>query len=166
VSHPTPAPPVSDPLALDSSCSRLSCVLNSACDCVHVLSSMVEVMSKRVGLDDKETNRVVLAVDELFANIARHGYRGKEGPIEMNAECNHDILRFEFRDYAPPLVDEDTLQGQPMDASQIQPGGLGLHLIYAIMDEVRHQRIDDGNLWSLTKYLQREASNEARNHGK
>jgi len=122
---------------------------------------MVEVMSRRAGLDDKETNRVILAVDELFANIGQHGYHGKEGSIEMKAEYDGDSLLFEFRDYAPPLMNEDTLQGQAMDASQIRPGGLGLHLIYAIMDEVRHRRLDDGNLWSLTKYLQREARNEA-----
>jgi len=136
-----------------SSSSQLSCTLNSACDCVHVLSSMVEVMSRRAGLNDKETNRVVLAVDELFANIGQHGYHGKEGPVEMKVEYENNALRFEFRDYAPPLMDENTLCGQAEDASQIRPGGLGLHLIYAIMDEVRHQTMDDGNRWLLTKHL-------------
>jgi len=140
--------------------SQLSCKLNSACDCVHVLCSMVKVMSQRAGLNNKETNRVMLAVDELFANIGQHAYHGKEGRIDMIVECSGDSLRFEFRDYASPLTDEDTLQGQSMDASQIRPGGLGLHLIYAIMDEVKHQRLNDGNLWSLTKHLQGEGGNE------
>ncbi|MDQ6958803.1 MAG: ATP-binding protein [Mariprofundaceae bacterium] len=142
-----------DPLASDSNSSQLSCTLNSARDCVHVLSSMVEVMSQRAGLNDKETNRVVLAVDELFANIGQHGYHGKEGPVEMKAKYDGDSLWFEFRDYALPLMDTDTLRGQAVDTSQIRPGGLGLHLIYAIMDEVRHQALDDGNRWSLTKHL-------------
>jgi len=145
----------------DLNSSQLSCTLNSACDCVHVLSSMVEVVSRRAGLNDKETNRVVLAVDELFANIGQHGYQGKEGPVEMKVGCDGNVLRFEFRDYAPPLMDGSTLQGQPMDTSQIRPGGLGLHLIYAIMDEVQHQRLDDGNRWSMTKRLQGEVRNEA-----
>jgi len=133
--------------------SQLSCTLNSACDCVHVLSSMVEVISRRAGLNDKETNRVVLAVDELFANIGQHGYQGKEGPVEMKVDCDGSVLRFEFRDYAPPLMNGNTLRGQSMDNSQVQPGGLGLHLIYAIMDEVRHQKLEDGNRWSMTKHL-------------
>ncbi len=139
-----------------NSSSQLSCTLNSACDCVHVLSSMVEVMSRRAGLNDRETNRVVLAVDELFANIGQHGYRGKEGSIEMQAEYDGRSLRFEFRDYAPPLMDEGTLQGKLMDTGQVRPGGLGLYLIDTIMDEVRHQTLDDGNRWSLTKHLQGE----------
>ena len=140
--------------------SQLSCKLNSACDCVHVLCSMVELMSQRAGLSGKETNRMVLAADELFANISQHGYHGKEGSIEMETEYDGSSLRFEFRDYAPPLMNEDTLHGPATDISQIRPGGLGLSLIYAIMDEVRHQTLNDGNRWSLTKHLKEEAGNE------
>jgi len=114
---------------------------------------MVEVMSRRAGLNDKETNRVVLAADELFANIGQHGYHGKEGLIEMIAECDDGSLRFEFRDYASPLVNESTLHRQTPDVSRIQPGGLGLYLIHASVDEMRHQVMDDGNLWLLTKHL-------------
>jgi len=133
--------------------SQLSCKLNSACDCVHVLCSMVEVMSWRAGLNDKETNRVVLAADELFANIGQHGYHGKEGRIEMIAECDDGSLRFEFRDYASPLTDEATLHGRTIDANPMRPGGLGLCLIRASVDEMRHQVLNDGNRWLLTKYL-------------
>jgi len=133
--------------------SRLSCKLNSACDCVHVLCSMVEVMSRRAGLNDKETNRVVLAADELFANIGQHGYHGKEGLIEMSAECDSGFLRFEFRDYASPLMDNAALYRKTIGAAPVQPGGLGLYLIQASVDEMRHQVLDDGNRWSLTKYL-------------
>ncbi len=132
---------------------QLSCKLNSACDCVHVLCSMVEVMSRRAGLNDKETNRVVLAVDELFANIGQHGYHGEEGRIEMVAECDDASLRFEFRDYAAPLMDETALHKKVVDTSQIQPGGLGLYLIRSSVDEVQHQVLNDGNRWLLTKWL-------------
>jgi len=114
---------------------------------------MVEVMSRRAGLNDKETNRVVLAADELFANIGQHGYHGKEGLIEMSAECDSGFLRFEFRDYASPLMDNAALYRKTIGATLVQPGGLGLYLIQASVDEMRHQVLDDGNRWSLTKYL-------------
>ncbi len=133
--------------------SQLSCKLNSACDCVHVLCSMVEVMSRRAGLNDKETNRVVLAADELFANIGQHGYHGEEGLIEMIAECDNASLRFEFRDYASPPMNEAALYRKTIDASQIRPGGLGLYLIHSSVDKMQHQVLDDGNRWLLTKYL-------------
>ncbi|MDQ6959390.1 MAG: ATP-binding protein [Mariprofundaceae bacterium] len=133
--------------------SQLSCKLNSACDCVHVLCSMVEVMSRRAGLNDKETNRMVLAADELFANIGQHGYHGQEGLIEMIAECHDGSLCFEFRDYAAPLTNEAVLHRKTMDASQAEPGGLGLYLIHASVDKLQHRVLDDGNRWLLIKYL-------------
>ncbi len=141
--------------------SELSCKLNSACDCVHVLCSMVEVMGRRSGLDDKQTNRMVLAADELFANIGKHGYRGEEGLIEMRAECTAKHLRFEFRDYAPPVLNENILCGRALDESEVYPGGLGFHLIRAVMDEVRHQALNDGNRWLLVKHMNREEFCEA-----
>ena len=144
--------------------NQLSCNLNSACDCVHVLSSMVEVMGHRVGLSDKEINRMVLAVDEMFANIAQHGYQGREGRVDMAASLQGDALSFELRDYAPPLLKDEMLdwprQSEAGD-DDITPGGLGMHLMRAVMDKIEHKSLADGNRWRLIKYLDGEQENEA-----
>jgi len=131
--------------------SRLSCTLNSACDCIHILRSVVEVMGARVGMDDVQTNRMVLAVDELFANINRHGYKGNCGTIELTAELDEDALKFVFRDYAPPIHNQGDLRGRKLEA--VRPGGLGLHLIDAVMDEFHHEARADGNNWTLIRHL-------------
>jgi serine/threonine-protein kinase RsbW len=134
--------------------NRLSCNLNSACDCVHVLSSMVEVMGHRVGLSDKQTNRMVLAVDELFANIAQHGYQGHEGKVDMSASWHGDTLSFELRDYAPPLLGDEIFDWPISDGSNaLKPGGLGLLLMHAVMDRIEHEALSDGNRWRLIKHL-------------
>jgi len=140
----------------------LSCKLNSTCDCVHVLSSMVEVMGHRVGLSDKQTNRMILAVDELFANIAQHGYRGREGKVEMFASRDGDMLNFELRDYAPPLLKDEMLGWpRPDGEKELKPGGLGLHLMRSVMDKIEHEALADGNRWRLIKYLNRGQKDEA-----
>ncbi|MFQ5581030.1 MAG: ATP-binding protein [Mariprofundaceae bacterium] len=140
----------------DSHADRLSCKLNCCNDCIHVLKSMVEVVGARAGLNEIESSRMVLAVDELFANIARHGYGGKPGTVEMEASIHHNEdgsrqLRFAFRDFAPGIENADTLQGRCMD--DVTPGGLGLHLIRAVMDEVHHEALPDGNRWLLVSYI-------------
>jgi|GEM_PF-1754955 len=125
-------------------------------DCVHVLHSMVEVIALRAGLTDVETNRVALAVDELFANITDHGYGDTPGRVQFESKIhiNDDgmqELHFMFRDYAP-VVD---IQGwgcgdtTPCSAADITPGGLGMQLIHSIMDVVEHVALDDGNQWTL-----------------
>lgn len=148
---------------MSDSDNQLSCNLNSACDCVHVLSSMVEVMGHRVGLSDKETNRMMLAVDEMFANIAQHGYQGREGRVEMAASLQGDVLSFELRDYAAPLL-EDEMLGWPRQAEagdEITPGGLGMHLMRAVMDKIEHEALADGNRWRLIKHVGEEHEDEA-----
>jgi len=142
--------------------NQLSCNLNSACDCVHVLTSLVEVMGHRVGLSGKQTNRMVLAVDELFANIAQHGYRGREGKVEMAATRHGDMLIFELRDYAPPLL-KDEMLGWPTlaDVDDLTPGGLGMHLMRAVMDKIEHEALADGNRWRLFKNLIAEEEHES-----
>jgi len=143
--------------------NQLSCNLNSACDCVHVLSSMVEVMGHRADLSDKQTNRMILAVDEIFANIAQHGYQGREGKVDMSASLHGDVLSFELRDYAPPLIKDEMLGwAKQNDASEdVTPGGLGMHLMRAVMDKIEHEALADGNRWRLIKYLDEEQDHEA-----
>lgn len=147
---------------MSDSSNRLSCKLNSSCDCVHILSSLVAVMAQRAGLSDKQANRMILAVDELFANIAEHGYRGLEGQVDMSADWQGGALRFELRDYAPPLS-EDAVQGWPAKRAdgEVTPGGLGMNLMRAVMDRVEHQALPDGNRWVLTKFLDGEQGDEA-----
>lgn len=131
--------------------------LNCRDDCVHVLRSMVEVIAARAGLDDVCANRVALAVDELYANIVRHGYHGAPGPVEFEtrihrADGEEQELLFVFRDFATPLTDTGWKEvAHPLhhDAEKIEPGGLGVHLIHSIMDRVEHEALPDGNRWLL-----------------
>jgi len=115
---------------------------------------MVEVMGHRAGLSDKETNRMILAVDEMFANIAQHGYHGREGKVEMSAAWHGGTLSFELRDYASPLG-KDEMLGWPVPGAgdDLTPGGLGMHLMQAVMDRIEHEALADGNRWRLIKYL-------------
>lgn len=130
---------------------ELSCTLNSTCDCMRTLRYMVEAMSSRAGLGAVQSNRILVAVDELFANIREHGYHGGEGLIEMRAELRDNRLRFEFRDYAQPIADCDELKGR--DVADVQPRGIGLRLIRAIMDEIHHTPMRNGNHWILIKHI-------------
>jgi len=139
---------------MDSTENQLSCTLNSSCGCVNMLCSMVNVMGHRAALSDKQSNRMMLAVDELFANIAKHGYHGQEGQVDMRAVCEDGKLSFELRDYAEPIADASALCScSPNVDSEPSPGGLGLQLMCAVMDKIEHEPLADGNRWHLIKYL-------------
>ena len=139
-----------------SQIGKLMFQLNTKKDCVHILRSMVEVMAMRAHLGELESNRVTLAVDELFANIAQHGYGDKPGRVEFEAKLHinqhrQKELHFEFRDYAPVMHKERFNCGEekPCSASDVLPGGLGISLMHSIMDVVQHEALPDGNYWLL-----------------
>lgn len=144
--------------------NEISCTLNSASGEISMLMSMVHVMATRAGLSDKMCNRMVLAVDELFANIAEHGYHGRIGEVEMCARIHDGALVFELRDHAEPFAEACVLCASPphRDArADITPGGLGLHLMHAVMDNIEHEALADGNRWRMMKYLDGEGDDES-----
>ena len=157
-----------DVLDLDQSqIGKLKFELMCQRDCVHVLHAMVEVIALRAGLTDMETNRVALAVDELFANIIDHGYGDKLGKVHFESKIHINDeglqeLHFSFRDYAPvihmaDLSCERDASGDPAD---IEPRGLGVRLIHSIMDAVEHVALEDGNQWTLIYICKHEMKGE------
>jgi len=140
---------------------KLSCQLNCHSKCVDFLRSMVAVMAERAGLDPCHTNRVALAVDELFANIAEHGYGGEPGKIECEAhiqshESGEGVLVFDFRDYTDSgWVYHSCEEDSDACHTEIMPGGLGLKLINAVADRFEQKVLADGNQWHLVFSLVR-----------
>lgn len=118
---------------------------------LHIVRSVVGQTAALSGFDDDEVQFIMLAVDEACANVIRHAYGGRtDGQVVLR--CAAKDKRIEFR-----LVD----QGKPAEASRmksraledVRPGGLGLHLIQSIMDEVRYDTGRDGNELFLAKSL-------------
>jgi len=67
-------------------------------------------------------------------NIMQHAYGcGDAGEIILEIFNNRGTLIFRLTDFAEP-TDRTCLE--PRDVSIVRPGGLGVHLIREIMDEV------------------------------
>ena len=135
---------------------KLCLQLNCNSDCIHVLRSMVAVMTARAGMDELRSNRVAIAVDELFANIAAHAYGGKAGRVELETcicdESEHgQVLIFDFRDFASVgwAGNLKEIADQVPDPDNLCPGGLGMRLICKVSDHCEHETLEDGNHWRL-----------------
>ncbi len=135
---------------------KLRLQLNCNSDCIYVLRSMVEVMTARAGMDCRQSNRVSIAVDELFANISTHAYGGKAGRVELETcietgEQGQQELVFDLRDYASVgwLGSIEETAVHESDVGNLCPGGLGLKLICSVSDRCEHEVLSDGNHWRL-----------------
>jgi len=147
---------VSFPECESSHVGKLSLQLNCNSDCIHVLRSMVAVMTARAGMSELRSNRVAIGVDELFANITTHAYGGNAGRIELETSIidqpdNNQVLIFDFRDYASRMWSGDIKEvaSRPDDHENLCPGGLGLKLICSVSDCCEHTALEDGNHWRL-----------------
>jgi len=108
------------------------------------------------GADATALHDIRLAVSEVCANVVEHGYAGEPGgsiAIETTATAERLVVRIE--DDAP-VFDPSTLPAPDIgsDWERRQPGKVGWHLVYSVMDEVRHEpRGDRGNVMILVKRI-------------
>jgi len=118
---------------------------------------MVASVARRLGFDELSCSQIALAVDEALCNVIRHGYKDRADkpiwiriwpePIGGGHEAASPGLRVVIDDEAQQ-VDPSCMQGRQLD--DIRPGGLGVHIIREVMDEVRYDQREGGKGMSLT----------------
>ena len=112
--------------------------------------------AKDAGFDEAGIYAIQLAADEASSNIIEHAYKTEdEGEIECTCGLEGNNLVLVFRDhgvsYDPDSVPEPNLTGK---LNKRQIGGLGLHLIRHLMDEVHYESFDEaGNVLTLKKHI-------------
>jgi serine/threonine-protein kinase RsbW len=120
------------------------------------MADVIKTMKKfsaRHGLPAAVVNDFGVAVDEVLANIVSHGYPdGSTGEI---------LVRFVYRPgevYAE--IEDDGVSFDPLRAPQPdlgatlqerKVGGLGIHFVRNLMDEVVYRRIEGHNMLRLKK---------------
>lgn len=116
---------------------------------------LVNQVARATGFSDMQASQIALATDEALANVMKHGYGGAhDRPIwlsvrmlEANAEGPGILLRIE--DEARQVEPE---QIKSRDLEEIRPGGLGVHIIRQIMDQVVYEkRAASGMRLTMTK---------------
>lgn len=115
------------------------------------LRTQVRAAALRHGFPIAAVEDLVLAVNEACMNVIQHGYRGAAGEIELTIVALGDGIEFRVRDDAP-RIGMDDWRPRPLD--ELRPGGLGVHFIRAIMDEIAYLPVSGarGNLLSMKKY--------------
>jgi anti-sigma regulatory factor (Ser/Thr protein kinase) len=102
------------------------------------------------GLTRDEAAEIELAVTEACANVIRHCYGDcSENRIDVVFTLRDGFFEIQVDDYGT-FVDPARMKGRDLD--DIKPGGLGLHLIHKLMDEVIYEK----NSWGGTHLILRK----------
>ncbi|HLO76711.1 MAG TPA: SpoIIE family protein phosphatase, partial [Magnetospirillum sp.] len=140
----------------DRSVSPVPCALDRLfparpdrlCDIRHAVAEAAVGM----GCPEHAVLDVVLAVDEACQNIIRHAYGGRDGDIQVRLWRDGQNLVVRLIDFAAP-VDFSRISPRPLD--EVRPGGLGIHFIRAVMDEVAFMPppVGAGNMLQMVKRI-------------
>lgn len=93
------------------------------------------------GWSEHQIGEITLAVDEALSNVIRHGYQNQPGgKIHFECQMIDDAptgrgLQVRIRDFCKD-VDLSKICGRNLD--DVRPGGLGVHLIKAMMEKVEY----------------------------
>jgi anti-sigma regulatory factor (Ser/Thr protein kinase) len=132
-------------------------------DQVRVICDFISVAAAGVGFDEDAVFRLALACDEAATNIIEHAY-GAEGVGQIRVSWHVENRRFivTLSDHGhafDPDAVEEPLPPDPDHLEQLQAGGLGMHIMRQIMDDVYYQfDADAGNTLVMMKKLDQETS--------
>ncbi|REE01618.1 ATP-binding protein [Marinoscillum furvescens] len=109
-----------------------------------------------VNLNEVETHKMILAVDEICANMIIHSNHcnpTRKIDVIVEAEPANQVIfiikdrgiRFDFNTYSEPSMDEII--------SSKRKGGVGLMLVKRIMDKIEFSTDKNYNICRLTKRL-------------
>jgi len=113
---------------------------------------LTSAVANMAGLSVDEANAVVLAIDEACTNVIKHAYnRDYSKSMVLSFELCPDRIEFRLRDFGIKC-EPSQIKGRDLD--DVRPGGLGVHIIQEVMDEVTYDtRHEVGTELKMTKFL-------------
>lgn len=114
-----------------------------------------DTVGESMGLSKKLIFEMNLALDEMFTNIISYGFQDdKEHIIRIDIAMEHNELQIRIQDdgipFDPVMAEDPNLTCRIEDC---KIGGLGIHLIKKLMDEIRYERANDMNVLVLKKHI-------------
>ena len=124
---------------------------------LDTLCQKVEKFGKSLRLSKKCIVELNLALDELFTNIISYGFRDHlEHLVKIQLMRENGTLTL--------CVEDDGIPFNPLETKEIELscdiedrniGGLGLHLVKKLMDQVCYERCEGKNKLTLKKAIER-----------
>jgi anti-sigma regulatory factor (Ser/Thr protein kinase) len=142
---------------MDGARSEVVIPLRSRLDEIGRLAQLVEAFGEAHAIPADVLHCVNLALDEVITNIVLHAYPDAQ---------EHEILT-RLRLEGPELVvevEDDGRAFDPLEVPAVDPaaraeagtvGGLGVHIVRMVMDDLTYRRAGDRNVLTMRKPARR-----------
>jgi anti-sigma regulatory factor (Ser/Thr protein kinase) len=118
------------------------------------VTDFVESSVKAAGGRSGDLDKLLVAVDELFSNIARYAYGDSGGECEVDLEIYDGVASIRFIDGGSPY--NPLLKKDPditLSAEKREIGGLGIYMVKKSMDAVEYEHRDGKNILTIRKRI-------------
>jgi serine/threonine-protein kinase RsbW len=120
---------------------------------IPTITHFVGEAAEAAGLDSKSVFRCQMSVDEACTNVVEHAY-GETGTGDIDVTCTIEpgTCTIQIVDKGKPF-DPSSVPAPKIsrDVQEIEPGGIGLHLMRELMDYVAFEFDDSGNRLVMVK---------------
>jgi serine/threonine-protein kinase RsbW len=114
--------------------------------------AFVETACEQSGVHPTLFFDLQLAVEEACTNVIEHAYSGKGGDLAITFETRGRDVVITLRDHGRPFAPQEVVapdMSLPLTKRRI--GGLGMHLMFQLMDEVQFDFAEGANTLVMVK---------------
>ena len=122
------------------------------------LCSFQDSVYAKMNIEPSLAKKLRLAVEEAVVNVMEYAYSASRvGSIEVRMMTDGHLLKVMIIDMGAPF-DPTTIAkaDTTLSAKERKIGGLGILLVREIMDSINYERVDDRNVLTLTKKIEKE----------
>ena len=119
------------------------------------LNEFIDGFCEQRDIDNDITMSLNLAIEEAVVNVMNYAYpEGTVGYVDIEAEADDDFVTFVISDTGKPFdpTQKDEVNTE-LSAEDRPIGGLGIHLVRRMMDEISYRYADHRNILTLRKKI-------------
>lgn len=127
--------------------------INNQLTQLEVLANALEILSEEWELPMNISLNLNLVLEELITNTIFYGYEDQnEHFIQIEISYENQVIMMQIEDdgkeFNPLLMAEPDIELSVQDR---EIGGLGIHFVRKLMDDVSYSRTNNKNILTLTK---------------
>lgn len=135
--------------------------ISSITENLEIIREFINKIARKAGFSDEGADQIELAVDEACTNVIKHAYHfDSKRMLDISVLVDKEKIEIIVTDKGSGF-DPDQLMAPdiPKYAHEAKVGGLGIHLMKSLMDEVSYS-FNPGkrNSVSLVKYYSRKSA--------
>jgi serine/threonine-protein kinase RsbW len=127
-------------------------------DNLYQILDFVALMLEEKHFPREKATQIVVAVEEIFANVAMYAYSPDVGSVRVISTVNADPLSVSITliDQGKPF--NPLLSASPdttLPLNERMVGGLGVHIVKSFMDNMAYRYENGQNILTITKRISR-----------